>query len=269
MNILRGVLAAAALGVALVFLASVACPRRDERARVPSPEALSGLADPAPARLQPERTPEDSAGARSPQPGAPAAYALLVRVLDAHGGQPVAQAEIELRLPEGAVAQQALYLAADAAGERRLEGLPAPAVTLIARREGFFDSDPVIVALPAAGELQVLELRAGAWLDGTVQGRDGVPVNYGEVTALQLESGTSLVAKPGRGGAFRLPALEGGTWRLGWREHVHAPADPSAHAEVVLLAHQRYRAEITLETAGAAGDAAQPAGIRVQPAGAF
>lgn len=271
-RVLRACAGIAAAVLALAFLLSVICPRRGEKEKTgggPVEPAAAGVApaaappSPAAAELDHGR---EAAGARDPTPAPAPSFDLLVEVRDAASGLPLPGAEVFLRRRDADGAPLALARATDAAGSLALPGLGRGAYALSARCRGYFDArDPEEVVIPTASPRRLLALRPAALILGRLVGQDGKPASLGLVR-IGDAGGTVHDVRPGPDGAFCSPPLAAGTWRVEWREHVHAPADPRLRLGVAVAAGQECRLEITLEIAGGAGALpGRTVGIAVQP----
>ncbi|HEX9792963.1 MAG TPA: carboxypeptidase-like regulatory domain-containing protein [Planctomycetota bacterium] len=253
MRLLRPLLASIALGTALIMLASVAFPPADERDDPVPPEALAGLADRTPASLGPDAEP-----ARKEVLLTPGSLRYLeLEVRDAADGAALGGVRVDLFHVESDGRERRTPHEIDAAGPFRLGPLPAVPLEFEVSKPGFFPS--VRRRLAAQGPLArtVVVLQPAASVTGSVRALDAAPARAGVMSFEDLAHGTLHQVRVARGGRFESPPLAAGTWRIEWREHVQAQADPALRRDVALEAGMRLVLQVTLPLAGAG----EPAGL--------
>lgn len=137
---------------------------------------------------------------------------LSVQVLE--GGLPAAGAEVAAR-SKGAVTTQAVAGAEGLVALRHELAAPDVRRVVLQARRGDVESLPLLLDLAEPpGELLVLDLSQGAWLEGTLHGRDGEPVPSARLDAVPAANqGPELRRGSARGdaqGRFRLGPLQAG-----------------------------------------------------------
>jgi RNA polymerase sigma factor (sigma-70 family) len=190
-----------------------------------------------------------------------------VTVTDRAGGAPVAGADVELRSWFSTLTWKATT---NADGIATLRGIGAGSSPLVARANGYAQAAMMLGTSgnPDTVEHAALSLARGAALAGHVVDENGTPIANARVVATSASEPLPVVdpyrdaVVTGADGAFSIPTLSAGTWRVSASAGDHAPT--TSAPIVVDGEHARTGIELRL-TAGAVvrGTVRDPSGAPV------
>ena len=132
------------------------------------------------------------------------AYTISGHVID-DAGQPVAQAEVTARSPDGRYAAGSART--DVLGRFTLEGVPAGAVDLVARKRGSVPATTAVVEAKTAGSVTIT-LSSGGVVSGRLVGLEDAELRFARVVARIGEF--AATASAGSDGTFRITGVAPG-----------------------------------------------------------